>query len=421
MSRETQTAPRGPRFSHTQSSTAQERKKAMTPGKALNGKPYAGNPHVRFDEGKVASAVTPRRGALLYKVQGKVIIRLAFAAMAICVMTIIVYVWNSSGTTITYQDADAPSRNEEDLKKPRTEKSVNPSRVRRDKPKNSSMADGTKGSKELGIGKKTGNDLMSADVVVVEGAKDGVKPSMAGLDVTQPVMEELCAVFSKVSSEEPDADLAKTLASYKPAVVLDVARSVMKNGSSNEKKNALYAVGLLFGRDSDTGVPFDITHPKSTAAGNDGEIVTSSGTPSEKSELGVQLFSTVSAGLSDSDAGVRTTAFDVMRTLPDEDGSALAATLLSDGDVDLQKRLMREVEGNASGIRLSLMGMGSESEAVRTLAAENLESISGQKFAGQKEAAEWYEAHQNEFPHNAGNGGTTSEVKQLEAKASNNK
>jgi hypothetical protein len=32
-------------------STAQEMKKAMTTGKALNGKPYAGNPHVRFDEG----------------------------------------------------------------------------------------------------------------------------------------------------------------------------------------------------------------------------------------------------------------------------------------------------------------------------------------------------------------------------------
>ena len=39
----------------------------MTTGKALNGKPYAGNPHVRFDEGEVASAVTPRRGSLLYR------------------------------------------------------------------------------------------------------------------------------------------------------------------------------------------------------------------------------------------------------------------------------------------------------------------------------------------------------------------
>ena len=39
----------------------------MTTGKALNGKPYAGNPHVRFDEGEVASAATPRRGSLLYR------------------------------------------------------------------------------------------------------------------------------------------------------------------------------------------------------------------------------------------------------------------------------------------------------------------------------------------------------------------
>ena len=47
----------------------------MATGKALNGKPYAGNPHVRFDEGEVAPAATPRRGSLLYKIM--------FLAMAI--------------------------------------------------------------------------------------------------------------------------------------------------------------------------------------------------------------------------------------------------------------------------------------------------------------------------------------------------
>ena len=39
----------------------------MAKGKALNEKPHAGNPHVRFDEGEVASAATPRRGSLLCK------------------------------------------------------------------------------------------------------------------------------------------------------------------------------------------------------------------------------------------------------------------------------------------------------------------------------------------------------------------
>ena len=39
----------------------------MTMGKALYGKPYAGNPHIGFDEGGVAPMATPRCGSLLYK------------------------------------------------------------------------------------------------------------------------------------------------------------------------------------------------------------------------------------------------------------------------------------------------------------------------------------------------------------------
>ena len=50
----------------------------MATGEALNGKPYAGNPHVapsqcyggtsRFDMGEAESAVRPRCGSLLYNV-----------------------------------------------------------------------------------------------------------------------------------------------------------------------------------------------------------------------------------------------------------------------------------------------------------------------------------------------------------------
>ena len=39
----------------------------MATVKALNGKPHAGNPHIRFDEREVASTATPRRGSLLFK------------------------------------------------------------------------------------------------------------------------------------------------------------------------------------------------------------------------------------------------------------------------------------------------------------------------------------------------------------------
>ena len=80
------------RFEEGASAPESPRRNALlhTTGKALNGKPYAGNPHVRFDEGEVASctaeaslrrvhcrrqpegrasvcAAMPRRGSLLYK------------------------------------------------------------------------------------------------------------------------------------------------------------------------------------------------------------------------------------------------------------------------------------------------------------------------------------------------------------------
>ncbi len=41
----------------------------MAAGKALDGEPYAGNPHMWIDEGEVAPTATPRRGSLLYKKQ----------------------------------------------------------------------------------------------------------------------------------------------------------------------------------------------------------------------------------------------------------------------------------------------------------------------------------------------------------------
>ena len=51
----------------------------------LRGKPYAGNPHVRFDEGEVASAATPRLGSLPYK--RRIVATVAFTAAAVTLAT----------------------------------------------------------------------------------------------------------------------------------------------------------------------------------------------------------------------------------------------------------------------------------------------------------------------------------------------
>ena len=70
----------------------------MTTGKALDGKPYAGNPHVRFDEGEVAPAAKPRRGSLLYK--AFLALLATSAALSVCAATVNV----PTGSTVRLSD-----------------------------------------------------------------------------------------------------------------------------------------------------------------------------------------------------------------------------------------------------------------------------------------------------------------------------
>ena len=61
----------------------------------LRGKPDAGNPHVRFDEGEVASA-KPRRGSLLYIWLGRKInifcpYKTADLFLRVCLRTLRIY------------------------------------------------------------------------------------------------------------------------------------------------------------------------------------------------------------------------------------------------------------------------------------------------------------------------------------------
>ena len=60
----------------------------MTKREVLNGKPYAGNPHVRFDEGEVASTATSRRGSLLYK---KMIVRMSVTTVLMSIIVLPVF------------------------------------------------------------------------------------------------------------------------------------------------------------------------------------------------------------------------------------------------------------------------------------------------------------------------------------------
>ena len=55
----------------------------MTTGRALEGKPYSGKPHVRFDDGDVAPATTPKLGFLLYKLKGILLATISVATLSL--------------------------------------------------------------------------------------------------------------------------------------------------------------------------------------------------------------------------------------------------------------------------------------------------------------------------------------------------
>ena len=79
---------------------------------ALRGKPDAGNPHVRFDEGEVAPAATPRRGSLLYKMHAALAVFAGFAILALPVKAVL---WNVSDgyfdDPASWKDKCIPSNN----------------------------------------------------------------------------------------------------------------------------------------------------------------------------------------------------------------------------------------------------------------------------------------------------------------------
>jgi len=66
----------------------------------LRGKPDAGNPHVRFDEGEVASA-KPRRESLLYKSTRKGLALAMCAAALLAGAADVEWKWDDSGRSAT--------------------------------------------------------------------------------------------------------------------------------------------------------------------------------------------------------------------------------------------------------------------------------------------------------------------------------
>lgn len=286
---------------------------------------------------------------------------------------------------------------------------------------------------EEAVPKEEGNE---SPITSSEIDEESSRRVLSNPDLSPAVLAELRELFANgADGGIGEREYVQALSCYKKGAILSAAMSSMKYGNSREKENALWAVGMLFGNETATGVPFELSHSKEVLVGDDGLIsdastqttangsggVASAGDAngglqtSQGGEDGLEsphdmdsrdLITTVSAGLMDGDADVRETAFDVMSALPDEARGELAANLLSEGDVSLQEQLLSSAGESDSDadIRISLMGLGSEHESVRALAAANLKNVAGREFSDQHDAAQWFDAHsQQEFLQEAGN------------------
>ena len=79
----------------------------MTTGKALDGKPYAANPHVRFYEGEVASAAMPWRGSLLCTAEKILAAPLSASRLFVASTAVLGAVFGAiADTTATYAKGD---------------------------------------------------------------------------------------------------------------------------------------------------------------------------------------------------------------------------------------------------------------------------------------------------------------------------
>lgn len=232
--------------------------------------------------------------------------------------------------------------------------------------------------------------------------------------LTPQTLEELRDIFARsMDGKTSDRHFLQALQCYRPETVLAGAKIVLRNGTPQEKQHALWAVGMTFS--TDTQHALDRSVPPNEPESEGQFVVKVSDAPdpepgSEDTQLQLaqrssDIVATVKMGIGDESRDVRETAFEVMRSLPEEERGILSAQIINGGDADMKVTLMDALKGSTADadVRMLLQGMASEDEAVRGMARDNLRDLSGQNFATFQEADAWYGEHRETFQQSAGN------------------
>ena len=247
-------------------------------------------------------------------------------------------------------------------------------------------------------GKLGGGD--SDEVVEVEEVENDreVKVSVYSEDVAGIAAD----IYSALSGndEKKVRELMRQLARFRKRTLLSALRGLIRHGTAEQRRNALYALALAFGEGVGKIRAFSTKEGEvlkmdwsdlGTISDGEPEMGTSE---EQAAQISHEIVNAVGEGLCDEDASVKQAAFETMRALAEEESGILSQQLLSGDDSAMKQKLLEDVAGATSDqdLKISIAALGSEDAAVRSLAERNIKAASGKDLTRQEDALAWLEA-----------------------------
>ena len=194
-------------------------------------------------------------------------------------------------------------------------------------------------------------------------------------------------------------EFIRQLANFRKQTLLNALHGLIRHGTPEQRRNALYALALSFGEGSRRIRSFSTKDGESIGMDksdlgtiSDGEP--EAATPAEwEAKRSYEIVNAVGEGLTDEDETVRQAAFETMRSLADEESGILSQQLLCGDDSSLKQKLLEDVAGSSldQDLKISIAALENTDDRVRQMAEANMKAASGKDLTTQEEAMAWME------------------------------
>lgn len=223
------------------------------------------------------------------------------------------------------------------------------------------------------------------------GESGSAKPSaktavQSGKDVRSAFIAVLAELDDGRIGEDVAVRRLKALKKGDDAVLLACLREMSDSTDNAERLRALAVIEAAYGSDGTPPIIDLDADPDSR------EVAIEAHRTHELVEM-------VGSGLKDPDKTLRDAAFEVFNSLEGDPSFVLSRQILMGDDHELKMKLM-DAKANTvttQAIGLCLDALGNADDSVRAAAAKNLAAATGQSFASQDEARDWWEANCDEF------------------------